>query len=62
MAQAALRFVLSKPEVSTVLVGFSCLEHIDQAVACSDGQGLSLGARSHLAEFYRQGFPGFSSG
>ena len=32
LAEAALRFVLSKPEVSTALVGFSSLEHLEQAV------------------------------
>lgn len=58
MAQAALRFVLSRPEVSTVLVGFSCLEHIDQAVACSDGKGLSPAARSQIEALYARGFPG----
>lgn len=62
MAQAALRFVLSRPEVCTVLVGFSCKEHIDEAVACSDGKGLSPAARAHLSEFYSRGFRGFASG
>ena len=61
LAQAAIRFVLSRPEVSTVLVGFSCKEHIDDAIACSDGQGLSAGARAQLAELYRRGFRGFGS-
>jgi len=41
LAQAAMRFGLMKPEVSTVLVGFSNTSHIDEAVACSGAGGLS---------------------
>ncbi len=35
LSQAAVRFVLGQPAVSSALVGFSDLEQIDQAVACS---------------------------
>ena len=56
MVQAALRFVLSRPEVSSVLVGFSAREHIDEAVACAYGKGLSPAARVHLSAFYGGGF------
>jgi aryl-alcohol dehydrogenase-like predicted oxidoreductase len=41
MTQAAISFGLMKPEVSTVLVGFSNTSHIDEAVACSGTSGLS---------------------
>ena len=39
--QAAIRFALSNPQVSTVLVGFSELSHVEQAVSCSGAGGLS---------------------
>ncbi len=35
MAQAAIRFALAKPEISSVLVGFSDLSQIEEAVAAS---------------------------
>jgi aryl-alcohol dehydrogenase-like predicted oxidoreductase len=35
MAQAAIRFALSQPSISTVLVGFSGVEQIDEAAAAS---------------------------
>lgn len=35
-AQVALRFALSRPEVSTVVVGFSADEHLVEAAAASD--------------------------
>ena len=41
LTQAAIRFGLMKPEVSTVLVGFSQTSHIDEAVACAETSGLS---------------------
>src|SRR4030095_11670171 len=41
LAQAAIRFGLMKSEVSTVLVGFSNMAHIDEAVACSGAPVLS---------------------
>ena len=41
LAQAAIRFGLMKSEVSTVLVGFSNLTHIDEAVSCSGAPALS---------------------
>jgi aryl-alcohol dehydrogenase-like predicted oxidoreductase len=41
MTLAAISFGLMKPEVSTVLVGFSNTSHIDEAVACSGTSGLS---------------------
>jgi aryl-alcohol dehydrogenase-like predicted oxidoreductase len=41
LAALAIRFALMKHEVSTVLVGFSNLKHIDQAVRCSGAAGLT---------------------
>jgi aryl-alcohol dehydrogenase-like predicted oxidoreductase len=41
LTQAAIRFGLMNPKVSTVLVGFSNMKHIDEAVACSGKPALS---------------------
>lgn len=41
LTQAAIRFGLMNPKVSTVLVGFSNTIHVDEAVACSGVPGLS---------------------
>jgi aryl-alcohol dehydrogenase-like predicted oxidoreductase len=41
LAQAAIRFGLMNPKVSTVLVGFSNTTHVDEAVACSGAPELS---------------------
>ncbi len=46
--QAAIRFALAKPEVSTVLVGFSELDHVEQAVSCSGAGGFSGDAMTRL--------------
>jgi aryl-alcohol dehydrogenase-like predicted oxidoreductase len=36
LSQAGIRFVLRDPDVSTALVGFSSLDQIEEAAACSD--------------------------
>jgi aryl-alcohol dehydrogenase-like predicted oxidoreductase len=41
LTQAAIRFGLMNPKVSTVLVGFSNTTHIDEAVACSGAPAFS---------------------
>ncbi|HMF48080.1 MAG TPA: aldo/keto reductase [Candidatus Saccharimonadales bacterium] len=41
LTQAAIRFGLMNPKVSTVLVGFSNTTHVDEAVACTGASGLS---------------------
>jgi len=41
LTQAAIRFGLMNPKISTVLVGFSNTTHVDEAVACSGAPGLS---------------------
>lgn len=56
LAQAAIRFGLMKPEVSTVLVGFSNTTHIDQAVACSGAGGLSQDAMAKMSQLWDTDF------
>ena len=56
LTQAAIRFGLSKPEVSTVLVGFSNSAHIDEAVACSVAGGLSQDALAKVRELWDTDF------
>ena len=41
LPELALRFVLSIPEISTVIVGADRMEYLEEAVAASDGEGLS---------------------
>ena len=48
LSQAAIRFALTKSEISTVLVGFSTLGQIEEAVACSAAGGLSENLLSRL--------------
>jgi L-galactose dehydrogenase/L-glyceraldehyde 3-phosphate reductase len=59
LTQAAIRFALMKPEVSTVLVGFSNTAHIDEAVACSGG--LSEEAMARLRKLWDSDFGRLSS-
>jgi aryl-alcohol dehydrogenase-like predicted oxidoreductase len=56
LTQAAIRFALMKPEVSTVLIGFSNVGHIDEAVACSGAAGLSDEARARLRKLWDSDF------
>jgi aryl-alcohol dehydrogenase-like predicted oxidoreductase len=56
LSQAAIRFALMKPEVSTVLVGFSNVSHIDHAVACSGAGGLSDEALARLERLWETDF------
>jgi L-galactose dehydrogenase/L-glyceraldehyde 3-phosphate reductase len=58
MAQAAIRFGLLRPEVSTVLVGVSAPEHLDAAAACSGAAPFPAGAMARLAELQRTNFEG----
>lgn len=60
LTQAAIRFALMKPEVSTVLVGFSNTAHIDEAVACSGAAGLSEEGMSRLRQLWDNDFGGLS--
>ena len=56
LSQAAIRFALMKPEVSTVLVGFSNPSHIDEAVACSGAGGLREEAMARLKRLWDTDF------
>ncbi|HEX9443073.1 MAG TPA: aldo/keto reductase, partial [Candidatus Binatia bacterium] len=56
LTQAAIRFALMKPQVSTVLVGFSSVEHIDEAAACSGTGGLPQDALARLRELWDTDF------
>jgi len=56
LTQAAIRFALMKPEVSSVLVGFSNTSHIDEAVACSGAGGLSQEALAKLRALWDNDF------
>ena len=54
--QAAIRFALTKPEVSTVLVGFSEPNHVEQAVSCSGAGGLPEEAMGRLSSYWDNDF------
>ncbi len=54
--QAAIRFALTKPEVSTVLVGFSEVDHVEQAVSCSGTGGLPDEAMDRLRSYWDNDF------
>jgi aryl-alcohol dehydrogenase-like predicted oxidoreductase len=56
LTQAAIRFGLMNPKVSTVLVGFSNTTHIDEAVACSGAYALSNGQMAEMAELWKTDF------
>ncbi|HWP57934.1 MAG TPA: aldo/keto reductase [Candidatus Acidoferrales bacterium] len=56
LAQAAIRFALMKPEVSTVLVGFSNVAHVEEAAACSGAGGLSDRAMAALRRLWDSDF------
>jgi L-glyceraldehyde 3-phosphate reductase len=56
LAQAAIRFGLMKPEVSTVLVGFSNVSHVDEAAACSGAGALSQKAMAALRKLWDSDF------
>jgi len=56
LAQAAIRFGLMKTEVSTVLVGFSNVTHVDVAAACSGAGPLSEVATAALRKLWDSDF------
>jgi aryl-alcohol dehydrogenase-like predicted oxidoreductase len=56
LTQAAIRFALMKPEVSTVLVGFSNTSHIEEAVPCSGAGGLPKEAMARLRKLWDTDF------
>ena len=56
LPEAAIRFALMKPEVSTVLVGFSNTAHIDQAVSCSGAGALPPETMERLEKLWETDF------
>jgi len=50
LADAAIRFVLDSPEVSTTILGMSTARRIAENLSYSDGVGLAPGLRERLAE------------
>ncbi|MEV8218423.1 aldo/keto reductase [Microbacterium sp. NPDC077391] len=51
LAEAAVRFVLDRPEVSTTIVGMTSQKRIAANVAFADGEGLIDGLHERLAGF-----------
>jgi L-glyceraldehyde 3-phosphate reductase len=56
LTQAAIRFGLMNPKISSVLVGFSNTTHVDEAVACSGASGLSEGQMGKMRNFWDTDF------
>ena len=57
LVEASLRFALTNPGVSSVLVGYSSLEHLDQAVEIAAKGPLPAEAMARLPEVW-SGFTG----
>lgn len=49
--EAAIRFVLDRREVSTVIIGMTSPERIERNISFGDGRGLATGLRERLAGF-----------
>ena len=56
LTQAAIRFGLMNPKVSTVLVGFSNTTHVDEAVACSGASALTEEQMGKIRKFWDSDF------
>jgi aryl-alcohol dehydrogenase-like predicted oxidoreductase len=56
LTQAAIRFGLMNPKVSTVLVGFSNTTHVDEAVACTGAPGLSDEQMGQVRKLWQTNF------
>ena len=50
-----MRFAWSKPGMSTVLVGYSSLEHLEQALSAAERGALPTAAMQRLAQAW-EGF------
>jgi L-galactose dehydrogenase/L-glyceraldehyde 3-phosphate reductase len=55
-AQLAIRFALANPAISTVLVGFSEMAHLEEAAACADGRTLPSAVLSRIDALYQTDF------
>jgi aryl-alcohol dehydrogenase-like predicted oxidoreductase len=62
LAQTAIRFGLMKPEVSTVLVGFSNTAQIDEAAACSGAGELPEETMARLKRLWETDFGMINTG
>jgi aryl-alcohol dehydrogenase-like predicted oxidoreductase len=51
--EAAIRFVVSKPEVATTLVGISSIEQFDQALAAVNQGALPAEASARLQSIWQ---------
>ena len=60
LTQAAIRFGLMNPKISTVLVGFSNTTHIDEAVASSGAPALSEEEMAKVRKLWNSDFGGLS--
>jgi len=49
--EAAIRFVLDRPEVSTTIIGMTSTDRIERNAAFGDGRGLAPGLRERLGGF-----------
>lgn len=58
LTQAAIRFALMNEKVSTVLVGFSKPNHVDEAVACSGAPGLTDEQMNKIRKLWQADFAG----
>jgi aryl-alcohol dehydrogenase-like predicted oxidoreductase len=54
LVEAAIRFPISKPEISTALVGLSSLEQLEHAVACANRGPLPADALRRIREIQLQ--------
>jgi aryl-alcohol dehydrogenase-like predicted oxidoreductase len=48
MPEMALRFILSNPDVGTIIPGMRKIKHVQNNIACSDGMGLPKAKREEL--------------
>jgi aryl-alcohol dehydrogenase-like predicted oxidoreductase len=48
MPEMALKFILSNPDVHTIIPGMTKVRHVESNIATSDGQGLSKGLTEKL--------------
>ena len=48
MAEMAIRFILSNPDVATTIPGMRKIKNVESNLACSDGQGLSKNLLAEL--------------
>ena len=48
MPEMALKFILSNPDVGTIIPGMRKIKHVQSNISCSDGQGLPKGKLEEL--------------